>query len=155
MMKQKDQDQKREALKKHGVLHKRPEQVTDKLFRQGDFFDPRDLVQVKYEMLRRIYKDKKTIQTVARVFGFSRPSVYKALSAFERDGLSGLIPARTGPRQAHKLNEAVVGFVKVERDGNVSIGAGELARRVKEQFGIAVHPRSIERKLQQKEKKAK
>ena len=154
-MKQKDQDQKREALKKHGVLHKRPEQVIDELFRQGDFFDPRDLVQVKYEMLRRIYKDKKTIQTVARDFGFSRPSVYKAQSAFERDGLSGLIPARTGPRQAHKLNETVVGFVKVERDGNVSIGAGELARRVKEQFGIAVHPRSIERKLQQKEKKAK
>lgn len=154
-MKQKDQDQKREALKKHGVLHKRPEQVTDELFRQGDFFDPRDLVQVKYEMLRRIYKDKKTIQTVARAFGFSRPSVYKAQSAFESDGLSGLIPARTGPRQAHKLNEAVVGFVKVERDGNVSIGAEELARRVKEKFGIAVHPRSIERKLQQKEKKAK
>ena len=154
-MKQKDQDQKREALKKHGVLHKRPEQVTDELFRQGDFFDPRDLVQVKYEMLRRIYKDKKTIQTVSRAFGFSRPSVYKAQSAFESDGLSGLIPARTGPRQAHKLNEAVVGFVKVERDGNVSIGAEELARRVKEKFGIAVHPRSIERKLQQKEKKAK
>ena len=154
-MKQKDQDQKREALKKHGVLHKRPEQVTDELFRQGDFFDPRDLVQVKYEMLRRIYKDKKTIQTAARAFGFSRPSVYKAQSAFERDGLSGLIPDRTGPRQAHKLNEAVVGFVKVERDGNVSIGAGDLAKRVKEQFGIAVHPRSIERKLQQKEKKAK
>lgn len=154
-MKQKDQDQKREALKKHGVLHKRPEQVTDELFRQGDFFDPRDLVQVKYEMLRRIYKDKKTIQTVARAFGFSRPSVYKAQSAFESDGLSGLIPTRTGPRQAHKLNEAVVGFVKVERDGNVSIGAEELARRVKEKFGIAVHPRSIERKLQQKEKKAK
>jgi len=154
-MKQKDQDQKREVLKKHGVLHKRHEQVTDELFRQGDFFDPRDLVQVKYEMLRRIYKDKKAIQTVARAFGFSRPSVYKAQSAFERDGLSGLIPARTGPRQAHKLNEAVVGFVKVERDGNVSIGAEELAKRVKEQFGIAVHPRSIERKLQQKEKKAK
>ena len=154
-MKQKDQDQKREELKKHGVLHKRPEQVTDELFRQGEFFDPRDLVQVKYEMLRRIYKDKKTIQTVSRAFGFSRPSVYKAQSAFESDGLSGLIPARTGPRQAHKLNEAVVGFVKVERDGNVSIGAEELARRVKEKFGIAVHPRSIERKLQQKEKKAK
>ena len=154
-MKQKDQDQKREVLKKHGVLHKRHEQVTDELFRQGDFFDPRDLIQVKYEMLRRIYKDKKTIQTVARTFGFSRPSVYKAQSAFERDGLSGLIPDRTGPRQAHKLNEAVLGFVKEERDGNVSIGAGDLAKRVKEQFGITVHPRSIERKLQPKEKKAK
>jgi hypothetical protein len=26
--------------------------VTDLLFREDDFFDPRDLVQVKYEMLR-------------------------------------------------------------------------------------------------------
>ena len=153
-MKQNDQDQKLKVLKQHGVLHKRHEQITDELFRQGDFFDPRDLVQVKYEMLRRINKDKKTIQTVARTFGFSRPSVYKAQSAFERDGLSGLIPAKTGPRQAHKLNETVLGFVKEERDANVSIGVRELAKRVKEQFGIAVHSRSIERKLQPKEKKA-
>lgn len=155
IMKQKDQDQKREALKKHGVLHKRPEQVTDELFQQGDFFDPRDLVQVKYEMLRRVRVDGMPIRAVAHAFGFSRPSLYKAKSAFERDSLVGLVPAKTGPRRAHKLNEAVITFIKEERDSDASLPVGKLAGRIKERFGLVVHPRSIERTLQRKEKKAK
>ncbi len=47
-------DSKGRALGKHGTLHTRPEQVRDPLFQHSEFFDPRDLVLVKYEMLRRV-----------------------------------------------------------------------------------------------------
>ena len=69
-MKQKIRIKNGRCSKKHGVLHKRLEQVTDELFRQGDFFDPRDLVQVKYEMLRRIYNDKKRSRPLHVPSGF-------------------------------------------------------------------------------------
>ena len=46
-------DAKAEALRRQGELHCRPDDVQDELFRTNEFFDPRDLVQVKYEMLRR------------------------------------------------------------------------------------------------------
>jgi hypothetical protein len=67
---------------------------------ENEFFDPLDLVQVKYEMLRRVRADHKSIRRAAQDFGFSRPSVYRARAAFERAGLPGLLPAERGPRAA-------------------------------------------------------
>jgi hypothetical protein len=53
-------------------------------------------VQVKYEMLRRVQAEGKSVTDASAGFGFSRPSFYQALSAFERDGLAGLVSsART------------------------------------------------------------
>ena len=46
-------DPKTRALRQEASLHPHPEQVTDELFSTQEFFDARDLVQVKYEMLRR------------------------------------------------------------------------------------------------------
>jgi hypothetical protein len=40
-------DAKGESLRRQGVLNPRPQKVTDPLFRRSEFFDPRDLVQVK------------------------------------------------------------------------------------------------------------
>src|SRR5713226_9381438 len=47
-------DAKADALRAHGTLHPRPQAVQAPLFASHDFFDPRDLVQVKYEMLRQV-----------------------------------------------------------------------------------------------------
>jgi hypothetical protein len=40
-------------LKKHGTLNLQSEKVKHALFQNSDFFDARDLVQVKYEMVRQ------------------------------------------------------------------------------------------------------
>jgi transposase len=104
-------------------------------------------------MLRRVRVDGIPIATSAAAFGFSRPSFYQAQAAFERSGLGGLVPAKPGPRRAHKLSDEVVDFVEHKvASGEVS-GASELAPLVKERFGRAVHPRSIERALARREKK--
>ena len=67
---------KRDALKRHGTLNPHPNAVTDPLFQTGDFFDRDDLVQVKYEMLRRVTVDKQSVTQSATAFGFSRPTYY-------------------------------------------------------------------------------
>ena len=77
--------------------------MKDPLFLKGEFFDRRDLVQVKYEMLRRVRIDEASIVDAAAAFGLSRPSYYEALDAFTEQGLLGLRPRKRGPRGAHKL----------------------------------------------------
>jgi transposase len=146
-------DNKRKSLHSLGALHHHPEQVRDELFQQDGFFDPRDLVQVKYEMLRRVRVDNKPIRRAAKDFGFSRPSVYKAQAAFERDGLPGLLPVKRGPRRAHKMDDAVMAFVRAEQISDPAVRAAGLAKRIRARFGIAVHPRTIERALHRHEKK--
>lgn len=149
----KETDAKSKVLRQEGCLHARPEQVIDELFQQSDFFDPRDLIQVKYEMLRRVRVDREPIRRVARRFGFSRPSVYQALAAFDQAGIVGLVRAKPGPRRAHKLSEPVVKFIEEQKTQERSVRLDDLVERIKERFGLVVHTRSIQRALKRKQKK--
>jgi transposase len=146
-------DAKLQTLQQQGTLNPRPEDVRDELFLQNEFFDPRDLVQVKYEMLRRVETDGKSVTEAAARFGFSRPSFYQALSALEQHGLGGLVPHKRGPKQAHKLTDDVMAFIVEQRQKEPSVRPAELARLIREHFGTAVHPRSIERRLRRHPKK--
>ena len=71
-------DPKGEALRAQRCLNPRPQGVTDEAFAGSEFFDARDLVQVKYEMVRRVQVDGQTVSAAAAAFGFSRPSFYQA-----------------------------------------------------------------------------
>ena len=142
-------DPKRSALVRSGTLHPHPERVTDELF-DSPFFDPRDRLQVKYEMLRRVRIDGYRVSRAASSCGLSRPTYYQARDAFERDGLAGLLPDKKGPKRAHKLTPEVLAFVDAELDAHPELGPIELARRIKEHFGLQVHPKSIARARRKK-----
>jgi transposase len=146
-------DPKAEALRRHSCLNLHPEKVADPLFGDSDFFDARDLVQVKYEMLRRVRAQGQPITKSSAAFGLSRPSFYQALSAFEQGGLAGLLRKKPGPRRSHKLSEPVVAFIGQLLTDDSSLGAAELSQRVFERFGLKVHPRSVERALARQKKK--
>jgi transposase len=140
-------DPKLDALQQAHALHAHADKVCDALFKDSRFFDPRDVVQVKYEMLRRVRVDHIPVARVARAFGFSRPAYYQAQSAFDRAGLLGLVPQKRGPRRAHKLSALVVKFLQETLAEDASQRPAALAIRVRERFKIVVHPRSIERAL--------
>ena len=144
---------KRDALRDFGALNPRPDKVADPLFRGHDFFDPDDLLQVKYEMLRRVRKEGRTVREAARAFGFSRVSFYRIAEAFDRQGSVGLLPDKRGPKRAHKLDGEVVDFILETLADDPSLSAPELAGLVEERFGISVHPRSVERALARRQKK--
>ena len=148
-------DAKSEALRQQGVLYAHPQDVTDPLFRSGEFFDPRDLLQVKYEMLRRVRVEGFSVTAAAGAFGFSRPAFYQAQAAYQRHGLSGLIPQRPGPRRAHKLSDEVLNFVLQHQARDPALRASTLSVLVREAFGLSVHPRSIERALARPRKKGR
>src|SRR5262249_3328837 len=90
------------ALRAAPPFNPRCEAVTDAAFTAGSpFFDPRDSVQVKYEMLRRVHVEGWSVSRAAATFGFSRSSFYAVRAARERAGLLGLLPGRPGPRGGH------------------------------------------------------
>jgi|SRR5215467_7050610 transposase len=141
---------KRQFLRQTGTLNPRPDRVTDELFTDGDFFDPNDLLQVKYEMLRRVRRDDFTVRQAAQLFGFSRPSFYQAQEAFTRGGLGALVPQKRGPRRAHKLSPKIVAFIERTIAANPE---ADLVAAVQQAFSISVHRRSIERALVRAKKK--
>jgi transposase len=141
-------DPKQAALRETRCLNPRPEAVTDEAFTAGpEFFDARDMVQVKYEMVRRVRAEGRPVSAAAAAFGFSRPSYYQAAAAVDAGGLAALVPARPGPRRAHKLTDQVVAFARQLRDADPSLRSVDLAGAIAGRFGITVHPRSVERAL--------
>ena len=146
-MARRGQDPKVAALRADRSLNPRPEDVVDEGFGSSEFFDARDLVQVKYEMVRRVRVDGAPVARAAAAFGFSRPSFYEAAAAVDRDGLGGLVPAKPGPRRAHKLTDEVIAYVQQLREQDPTVGSARLADAIAEKFAIRVHPRSVERAL--------
>ena len=140
-------DSKAQALRGQGTLNHRPDSVKDELFSESAFFDARDMVQVKYEMIRRVHTDGHSVTQAAETFGFSRPSFYQAQSAFQTEGLPGLVPRKRGPRHSHKLSPEVMQFLRQLRQDGPALTPKVLAVRVRERFGLSVHPRTVERGL--------
>jgi transposase len=155
MPKQQRTSAKLDTLRRQGTCNPHPETVTHSLFqgKDSDFFDARDLLQVKYEMLRSVEVEKDSVTQAAAAFGFSRPSFYQAQAALQRAGLVGLIPQKRGPRTAHKLSTKIMEFVHQSRATQPMLRLPELARLIQERFGVQVHPRSIERRLLRQKKR--
>jgi len=141
------QDPKVAALRAERSLNPRPEAVVDEAFGSSEFFDARDVVQVKYEMVRRVRVDGVPIARSAAAFGFSRPSFYQAAAAVDAHGLAGLVPARPGPKRAHKLTDEIVTFARRAREDEPVLRSTDLVELIADRFGISVHPRSVERAL--------
>ena len=146
-------DSKRKALQEHGALNARVSEVKDPLFQSSEFFDPQDLVLVKYEMLRRVRVEGLSVAAAARAFGFSRVAFYQAMAAFQKEGLPGLLPRRRGPKAANKLTDAVLEFIDRERAADNKLRAPQLAALLRQRLHLAVHPRSIERALARRAKR--
>jgi transposase len=144
-------DRKAEELARSRTLNPRPEAVVDEAFASSEFFDARDLVQVKYEMVRRVESDGASVTDAAASFGFSRQSYYTAAAALTDGGLAALVPAKPGPRGAHKLTEEVLDHLEALRGADPTLRSVELAEAVAEEFGVRVHPRSVERALARRE----
>ena len=149
---------RRQALSAQGTRHPHPEAVTDPLFRDSAFFDPDDLVQVKYEMLRSVQKEGRPVVEAAQSFGLSRPVFYVAQELFRREGLPGLLPRKRGPKRPHKLNdEALAILAQAIGEAGRMLKGEELAAVLAQRRGVQAHPRSILRRLlpylRQQEKK--
>ena len=140
-------DPKEAALAATRCLNPHPEQVRDPGFLASEFFDARDLVQVKYEMVRRVKADGAPVTETAAAFGYSRPSYYQAAAALEASGLEGLVPARPGPRGAHKLTDEILAWAEQQLAADPALRPAQLAGPIEQAFGVRAHPRSVERAL--------
>ena len=148
-------DDKAAALRRSHAFNPRSQMGGDSAFTSGNaFFDSRDLVQVKYEMLRRVREDGQAVSRAATDFGFSRPAFYQAQVVFDAEGLPGLVPQRPGPKRAHKLSEEVVDRLERALEAEPALNSAQLAQRLEEQLGLRVHRRSVERALGRRKKGA-
>ena len=148
-------DPKLRALKESGTANPDAQDVKDPAFVDSDFFDPRDLIQVRYEMLRRVRTEGQSVTKATMLFGVSRPTFYKVQGDFERCGLAGLLPAKRGPRGPHKVTSEVLRFLRDAAATEADLDVSTLTERIAQRFRVVVHQRTVERALARLKKKAR
>jgi len=150
-----DPQTKQKALQAAGTFNPRSAQVRHPLFQQSSFFDPEDLLQLKYETLRALEVEGCPIAKAAREFGLSRPTIYEAQTQFQQQGLEGLLPHKRGPKAAHKLTAEILQYLQQQAAAEPEVKAVELARRVRQRYTIQLHPRTIQKALEAKAKRGR
>jgi transposase len=139
-----------EALRSSGALNHHPEKVRHSLFAEHDFFDPHDLVQLKYETVRAVELDGRPIAQAALDFGLSRPTIYEARASLRQAGVEGLLPQKRGPKKARKLTPDVRRYLEELVGSEPDLKAAVVVQRVRTRFGIVLHPRTVEKAVRKK-----
>jgi transposase len=133
---------RRRALAEAGLVHPRVEAVGAALFGDGGFFLAADKVQVKYEMLRAHLLDGLSVRAAAGLHGYSRAGFYLITSAFEREGMTGLLDDKRGRRGPVKLTPEIGAFLAAAPP---QVSGADLVAEVAARFGVVLHRRTVER----------
>lgn len=141
-------DGKREFLVGQGLLHGKPERVVHPLFRSIDFFDPHDLAQVRYEMLRTARVDEVTVTEACRLFGFSREYFYQLERDFMARGYVALIGAPQGRRPLIGVNQEIVNFLLQRKMADPMLTGEELRKEILAAYKVDCSRRTVERVLE-------
>ena len=138
---------KNESLKQSGCFNNNHINVTAEIFGSSPFFDKRDIVQVKYEMIRAASTGGESITKIADAYGFSRKSYYQVKKAFQLGGLYALVPQKKGPKRPSKLTLEALAFIKTFSEEHKNAKASEISAALEAEKGVKVHPRTIYRHL--------
>jgi len=149
------EDPKLGALRESRCLNPHPDRVGDPGFLGEEFFDARDAVQVKYEMVRRVRVEGGSVTATAAAFGYSRPTFYQAAAALAAAGLEGLVGGKPGPRGGHKLTGEVLTWAEDQLAADPALRPAGLVAPIEQRFGVRVHPRSIERAVARRREQSK
>jgi transposase len=139
-----------EALRSCGVLNRHPQEVRNPLFTENDFFDPHDLIQLKYETIRAVQVEGQPIAQAALDSGLSRPTIYEARENFRQEGIEGLLPEKRGPKNPRKLTPQIRSYLEELVASNPDLKAAALVQRVRRRFGVLLHVRTVEKALRKK-----
>ena len=135
---------KHDEMRRNGSFNHRANSVTTDLFKNSHFFDSCDLIQVKYEMLRAVEQECRKVSSTSASFGFSRVSFYQTKKEFDENGIAGLMPKKRGPKGPRKLSASDVEFAQRLEDSHTK---AQILLRLKEERGIEVSKRTLERQL--------
>ena len=133
-----------EEMKKSGTYNHHSQKVNADVFKENPFFDPHDIMQVKYEMLRAVEKDDMDVSAAAAAFGFSRVSFYQIKNDYEQEGIVGLMPQKRGPRGSRKITDDDVDFARKLEANHTK---DKIVTRLREERGVNICKRTLERKL--------
>ena len=139
---------KLEFLKQENLENSRADRVTHELFKNINFFDPYDLPQVRYEMLRTVHAEDTSVVNTCKLFGFSREIYYRLERKFMEEGLVCLLgSSKAGRRPLIALNQEIVNYIVYRKIDSPDLSGADLCKEICEIYKVDCSQRTVERLL--------
>ncbi len=138
-------DSKKKFLEQEGLLNPKPERVSHPLFETLNFFDPLDLPQIRYEMIRAARVENISVAQTCKLFGFSREYFYKLERAFMARGYVALLGSTMGRRPIIALNQEIVNFIAHRKMEKAGLSGEKLRQEIQSLYKVDCSRRTVER----------
>ena len=138
-------ESKRAFLEKERLINPKPERVSCPLFETLDFFDPFDLPQVRYEMIRSARVEKTPVAQACKLFGFSREYFYKLERAFMARGYIAMLGSTMGRRPIIALNQEIINFIAHRKIEAPELSGEKLRQEIQGLYKVDCSRRTVER----------
>lgn len=139
---------KKDFLNNEGLINPNPDRVTHQLFQSNSFFDPSDLPQVRYEMIRTARVENYSVSQACRLFGFSREYFYKLERSFMDRGFVALLGAQKGRRPLIALNNEIINLIIYRKMDNPNLSGEDLRKEILNLYKIDCSRRTVERVIE-------
>ena len=141
---------KEEWLKETRTFNRNHDKINDNLFAESDMLDARDLLQVRYEMVRAVKIDKSSATEVAQRFGVSESTLNRNIRALNEGGVIALIPESKGPKGQYSLDEDELKFIDSYLEAHPDATGGQVYSALLKEKQSTVSKRTVERHLASK-----
>lgn len=138
-------ESKKKFLQQEGLLNPKPKRVSHPLFETLGFFDPFDLPQVRYEMIRTARVENISVAKACNLFGFSREYFYKLERTFMARGYVSLLGSTRGRRPIIALNQEVVNFIVHRKIEEPKLSGENLLQEIRRLYNVHCSRRTVER----------
>jgi transposase len=136
---------KKKFLEQEGLINPKPERISHPLFETLNFFDPIDLPQVRYEMIRAARVENISVSQACKLFGFSREYFYKLERSFMARGYVALLGSTMGRRPIIALNQEIVNFIVHRKMEQPTISGESLRQELQQLYSVDCSRRTVER----------
>jgi len=141
-------DTKKKFLEQEGLINPKPERVSHPLFETLNFFDPLDLPQVRYEMIRAARVGNISVSEACKLFGFSREYFYKLERSFMARGYVALLGSTMGRRPIIAINQEVVNFIVHRKIEEPKVSGENLRQEIRRLYNVDCSRRTVERTVE-------
>ena len=141
---------KEERLKSTHTFNPNYDKINDPTFASSDVLDTRDLLQVRYEMVRSVRIDKDSPKDVASRFGVSEATLRRHIRDLRDGGMIALVPDIRGPKGQHSLNDEEIQYIESYLVKHPDASGGQVHSALVQEKQSEVSKRTIERYLASK-----
>ena len=140
-------------LKANHTFNFRNDKVIASRFIESDLYASRDLLQVRYELVRSIEEGDIALDEVPDKYGVSSVTAKRYVRSFKEGGMIALVPEQKGPKGPSSLDDEALRFIDSYIAEHPKASGRKVHEALESERHLGISKRTVERYLSSKKAK--